>query len=70
MQLLQDNTNTLLRVLFRYRPHSVALVGDIQNMLHQVNVDSINQTALRFLWWDGNPNKVFNQDLPFDSAYI
>ena len=59
-QLLQgpDNTNTLLGVLFRFRPHSVALVADIRNMFHQVNVDPIDQTALRFLWWgDGDPSK-------------
>ena len=56
-QLLQgpDNTNTLLGVLFRFRPHAVALIGDVRNMFHQVNVDPMDQTALRFLWWtDGN----------------
>ena len=52
-QLLQgpDNTNTLLGVLFRFRPHAVALIGDVRNMFHQVNVDPMDQTALRFLWW-------------------
>ena len=60
-QLLQgpDNTNTLIGVLFRFRLHSVAIVGDIRNMFHQVKVDPVDQTALRFLWWeDGDPNKA------------
>ena len=58
-QLLQgsDNTNSMIGVLFRFRPHSVAVVGDIRNMFHQVRVDPMDQTALRFLWWtDGDPN--------------
>ena len=58
-QLLQgpDNTNSMIGVLFRFRPHSVAVVGDICNMFHQVRVDPIDQTALSFLWWtDGDPN--------------
>ena len=60
-QLLQgpDNTNTLLGVLFRFRPHAVALVGDIRSMFHQINVDPIDQTTLRFLWWeDGDPTRA------------
>ena len=57
-QLLQgpDNTNTLLGVHFRFRLHSVAIVGDIRNMFHQVRVEPVDQSALRFLWWeDGSP---------------
>ena len=47
----------MIGVLFRFRPHSVAVVGDIRNIFHQVRVDPIDQTALRFLWWtDGDPN--------------
>ena len=59
-QLLQgpDNTNTLLNVLLRFRLHSVAIVGDIRNMFHQVRVEPVDQSALRFLWWeDGNLNR-------------
>ena len=56
-QLLQgpDNTNALLGVLFHFIPHAVALIGDVRNMFHRVNVDPMDQTALGFLWWtDGN----------------
>ena len=56
-QLLQgpDNTSTLIGVLLRFRLHPVAIVGDIQNMFHQVKVDPADQSALRFLWWkDGD----------------
>ena len=39
-QLLQgpDNTNSMIGVLFRFRPHSVAVVGETRNMFHQVRV--------------------------------
>ena len=56
-QILQgpDNTNTLLGVLFRFRLHDVALVGDIRTMFHQVRVDLADRSVLRFLWWkDGD----------------
>ena len=52
-QILQgsDNTNSLLGVLFRFRFHEVALVGDIRNMFHQVKVPPADQSVLRFYWW-------------------
>ena len=56
-QILQgpDNTNTLLGVLFRFRLHDVALMGDIRTMFHYVRVDPADRFVLRFLWWkDGN----------------
>ena len=58
-QLLQgpDNTNALLGDLFWFKVHSVAIVGNIKNMFHQVRVEPVDQSALRFFWWeDGNPN--------------
>ena len=64
-QLLQgpDNTSTLIGVLLRFRLYPVALVGDIKNMFHQVQVHHDDQPALRFLWWkDGDleqPIKIY-----------
>ena len=64
-QLLQgpDNTRTLIGVLLRFRLYAVALVGDIKNMFHQVQVHRDDQPALRFLWWkDGDleqPIKIY-----------
>ena len=50
-QLLQgpDNTNALLGMLFWFRLHSVAIVGDNRNVFHQVRVEPIDQSALGFL---------------------
>ena len=59
-QLMQgpDNTSTLTGVLLRFRMYSVALVGDVKKMFHQVKVHPEDQPALRFLWWrDGHPDK-------------
>lgn len=53
-----DLTNKLLGVLLRFRQGSVAVMGDIEAMYHQVRVDPGDRDALRFLWWkDGNPDK-------------
>ncbi|PFX27057.1 hypothetical protein AWC38_SpisGene8267 [Stylophora pistillata] len=46
-----DYTNNLVGVLLRFREENVALVGDIENMFHQVKVRPEDQDSLRFLWW-------------------
>lgn len=44
-------TSTLLGVLLRFRQESVAVMGDIQSMFHQVKVPKDDRDFLRFLWW-------------------
>ena len=56
-QLLQgpDLTNSLIRVLIRFRQEPVAVMADIQAMFHQVHVSDEHINFLRFLWWpDGD----------------
>ena len=48
-------TNSLIGVLTWFRKDRVVLVGDIESMFHQVQVDPKDTSALRFLWWsEGN----------------
>ena len=44
-------TNSLVRVLIRFRENPIALVTDIEQMFHQIKVDPMDCDALRFLWW-------------------
>ena len=46
-----DFTNSLVGVLLRFRQESVALMADIESMLHQVRVHPKDVDALRFLWF-------------------
>ena len=46
-----DFLNSLIGVLTRFRTEKVAVIGDIEQMFHQVFVDSKNRRYLRFLWW-------------------
>ena len=52
-QLLQgpDFTNSLIGVLTRLRQENVALMSDVEDMFHQVNIKPDDCSALRFLWW-------------------
>ena len=52
-QLLQgpDLMNNLIGILLRFREHSIAIVGDIEAMFHQVKVQRSDQDYLRFFWW-------------------
>ena len=45
-----DLTNNLVGVLTRFRLHSVAFMGDIEAMFHQVKVEPSDQDVLLFLW--------------------
>ncbi len=50
-----DLTNSLVGVLARFREGPVAMMADIEVMLHQVRVRSGDCDALRLLWWpDGD----------------
>ncbi|XP_035983363.1 uncharacterized protein LOC118557443 [Fundulus heteroclitus] len=63
-ELLQgpDLTNTLLGVLLRFRQESVAVMGDIEGMFHQVRIPENDVDFLRFLWWpDGNTNQPLRE---------
>ncbi|XP_042586291.1 uncharacterized protein LOC122138292 [Cyprinus carpio] len=53
-------TSTLLGVLLRFRQESVAVMGDIQAMFHQVRVAEEDRDFLRFLWWQ---NGVFTKEV-------
>ncbi|XP_077997424.1 uncharacterized protein LOC144450652 [Glandiceps talaboti] len=46
-----DLTNNLIGVLLRFRERSVAIMGDIEGMFHQVKVSNKHRDALRFLLW-------------------
>ena len=53
-----DLTNSLVRVLIRFRQEPVAVMSDIKQMFHQVRVDPKDNDAFRFLWWpDGDLSK-------------
>ena len=63
-ELLQgpDLTNTLLGVLLRFRQESVAMMGDIEGMFHQVKIPEDDVDFLRFLWWpDGDTEKPLTE---------
>ena len=47
-----DLLNSPVGVLLRFRNHKVALVGDVEAMIHQVRVTPSGRDALRFLWAD------------------
>lgn len=65
-------TSTLLGVLLRFRQESVAVMGDIQSMFHQVKVPENDRVFLRFLWWpEGDLTKemaVFQKTVHLFSA--
>ena len=52
-KLLQgpDFTNSLVDVVTRFRQESVAIMSDVEAMLHQVNVNPEDCNTLPFLWW-------------------
>ena len=49
-----DLTNNLVGVLTRFRKEPVALMADVENMFHQVQVNPKDCDAFRFRWWPGN----------------
>ncbi|KAK7884411.1 hypothetical protein WMY93_027534 [Mugilogobius chulae] len=44
-------TSALLGVLLRFRKETVAFMGDVKAMFHQVKVAECDRDFLRFLWW-------------------
>lgn len=63
-ELLQgpDLTNTLLRVLLRFRQETVAVMADTEGMFYQVKAPKEDKDFLRFLWWpDGNTDYLLSE---------
>lgn len=51
--------NTLVGVLCRFRKKPIAIVCDIEQMLHQFRVTYKNRHYLRILWWEnGGTNSL------------
>ena len=48
-----DLTNTLIRVLSRFRQESTAVLADIEQMFYQVLVPVVDCNFLPYLWWPG-----------------
>ena len=46
-----DLMNSLVGVLHRFQQKSIAILGDVEAMFHQVKVAPSDCNALRFLWW-------------------
>ena len=61
-QLLQgpDLSNSLIRVLTRFRQEPVAFMADIKAMFYQVQVPVAQHNFLHFIWW---PNRDLNIEL-------
>ena len=56
-----DLTNSLVGVLLRFWLENVAITADVEAVLHQVQVDEEDVSALRFLWFaDGDLTKSTN----------
>ena len=47
-----DLLSSLIGIILRFRINEFAVMGDIEQMLHQVNVPTTDRDALRFLWRD------------------
>ena len=44
--------SSLIGIILRFRINEFAVMGDIEQMFHQVNVPTTDRDALRFLWRD------------------
>ena len=65
-----DLTNSLVGVLTKFREERIALVADVQEMFHQVAVDTSDYGYLQFLWWprgvlNDSPKKYYMKVHPF-----
>ncbi|XP_054860442.1 uncharacterized protein LOC129347387 [Amphiprion ocellaris] len=50
---------SLLAVLLRFREYTIAISGDIRGMFHQVRLLPQDQPLLRFLWRDGERERIW-----------
>lgn len=46
-----DLINNLNGILLRFRQHPIALMCDVEKMIHQFHVSEPDRNYLRFLWW-------------------
>ena len=56
-----DLTNGLTAVLCRFRKHPIAVMCDVERMVHRFHVSKEDRDYLRFLWWengDTNPQST------------
>lgn len=53
-----DLLSSLLGIMLRFREHSIAVTGDIQDFFLRVKVQPDDQHAFRFLWRDSPTEKV------------
>ena len=47
-----DLLSSLIGIILRFRMNEFTVIGDIEQMFHQVNVPTTDKDALRFLWRD------------------
>ena len=47
-----DLLNSMVGVLIRFREDPIAIMGDIEKMLHKFKVNEEHRDYLRFLWWE------------------
>ena len=47
-----DMLNVLIGVLLRFRNNNIAMVADVEPIIHQVKVKSLGCESLQFLWGD------------------
>ena len=50
--------SSLIGIILRFRINEFAVMGDIEQMFHQVNVPTTDRDALRFLWRDNVENPI------------
>ena len=50
--------SSLIGIILRFRINEFAVMGDIEQMFHQVNVPTTDRDALRFLWRDNVEHPV------------
>ena len=53
-----DLLSSLIGIILRFRINEFAVMGDIEQMFHQVNVPTTDRDALRFLWRDNVENPI------------
>ena len=52
-----DFLNKLVTVLLRFRRKKVVLSADIGNFFYQIEVDPLDRSAMRYLWWEDEEMK-------------
>ena len=53
-----DLLSSLIRIILGFRINELAVMGDIEEMFHQVNVPTTDRDTLRFLWRDNVKHQI------------